>query len=85
MLLSTLEIGQICHEQNVSYCRLIGAAKDLKPWNELDPHAQAAIEKKVRHVMAGETTEEYVLEPLGNVQRIMEGLFKDMVLLLMEI
>lgn len=85
MLLSTLEIGQICHEQNVSYCRLIGAAKDLKPWSELDPHAREAIARKVLQVMRGETTESYVLEPNGNVQRIMEGLFKDMVLLLMEI
>lgn len=85
MLLSTLEIGQICHEQNVSYCRLIGAAKDLKPWRDLTPHEQAAIERKVRQVMEGKTTESYVLEPNGNVQRIMEGLFKDMVLLLMEI
>ncbi len=84
MLLSKMEIGQICHEQNHAYAMLLGLRVTV-PWDELEVEVQQAIEKKVAQIMRGETTEKYVQHPNNNVQKIMEGLFKSMVEVLMNL
>lgn len=84
MLLSPMEMAQICHEQNRTYAAAIKARWDLEPWADLEPSVKLACEAKVRAIMNG-THKENALPPIDSVHRIMEALAEGMVHTLMEI
>lgn len=77
MLLSPMEIAEICQEQNAVYCRAIGHPEGADSWRDLDNSERLACENVVKLVLANPDFK--VLNPKNNVEKIMGELMVGMV------
>lgn len=77
MLLSPMEIAEICQEQNAVYCRAIGQPQEANAWSELSPSERLACEKVVNIVLRDPKFTP--LNPKNNVEKIMGELMVGMV------
>ncbi len=77
MLLSPMEIAEVCQEQNAAYCEAIGRPDLADPWAALSWQERAACEDLVKKLLANPALEP--IHPKNGVEKIMGYLLHRMV------